>query len=99
MFLPKFTSPEQSYAAALRQDTQHQQPQAPQTDGKRVRPQREIQRTGLSVQAPSSSDNNTLKDATVVQQIMRELSEAVSEEDKIMVITKMILNLMKQNDC
>jgi hypothetical protein len=27
----KFTSPEQSYAAALRQDTQHQQPQAPQT--------------------------------------------------------------------
>jgi hypothetical protein len=32
----KFTSPEQSYAAALRQDTQHQQPQATQTDNKTV---------------------------------------------------------------
>jgi hypothetical protein len=28
---------------------------------------------------------------------MRELSEAVSEEDKITVITKIALNLMKQN--
>jgi hypothetical protein len=30
---------------------------------------------------------------------MTELSEAVSEKDKIMVITKMVLNLMKQNGC
>jgi hypothetical protein len=30
----KFSSPEQPYAAAVRQETQHQQPQAPQTDGK-----------------------------------------------------------------
>jgi hypothetical protein len=30
-FFSKFTSPEQSYVAALRQDTQHQQPEAPQT--------------------------------------------------------------------
>jgi hypothetical protein len=37
--------------------------------------------------------------ATVVQQIMTELSEAMSEEDKIMVITKMVLNLVKQNGC
>jgi hypothetical protein len=38
-----------------------------------------------------------LKAATVVQQIMTVLSEAVSEEDKTIVITKMALNLMKQN--
>jgi hypothetical protein len=62
-------------------------------------PQQEMQRTGLSVQAPSSSDNDRLKVAIVVRQIMRDLSEAVSEEDKIMVITKMVLNLMKQNSC
>jgi hypothetical protein len=42
--------------------------------------QQEIQRTGLSVQAPSSSNNGTLKVATLVQQIMAELSEAVSEK-------------------
>jgi hypothetical protein len=37
------------------------------------------------------------KVATVVQEIMTELNEAVSEEDKIMVITKMVHNLIKQN--
>jgi hypothetical protein len=40
---------------------------------------------------------DTLKIATTVQQIVTELSEAVSEKDKIMIITKMALNLMKQN--
>jgi hypothetical protein len=73
----KFTSSEQSYAAALRQDTQQQQSQAQQTDGKSVQhpilqhlPQQEIQKTGLSVQDPCSSDNEKLKGATVVRQIM-----------------------------
>jgi hypothetical protein len=35
--------------------------------------------------------NDRLKVANVVQQIITELSESVSEEDKIMVITKMAL--------
>jgi 3-dehydroquinate synthetase len=103
-FFSKFTLPEQSYAAALRQDTQQQQPQAPLTDGENVRhpmqqhlPQREIQKTGVSVQTPSSPNNDTLKVATVVQQIMTKLSEAVSQRDKVMIITKLVLNLMKQN--
>jgi hypothetical protein len=49
-------------------------PRAPHTYGKSLRPsvqqhlsQQEIQRTGLSVQAPSSTNNETLKIATVVQ--------------------------------
>jgi hypothetical protein len=37
-----------------------------------------------------------LKGATVVQGVMTELSEAVSEIDR-MAITKLVLNLMKQN--
>jgi hypothetical protein len=81
----KFTSPEQSYAAELRQDTQHQQPQALQTDGKSVQQhlsQQEIQKTDLSVWAPSSSNSGLLNVATVVQQFMIELSEAVSEKTK-----------------
>jgi hypothetical protein len=40
------------------------------------------QKTGQSVQAPSSPKDDVLKVATVVQQIMTELSEAVSEEEK-----------------
>jgi hypothetical protein len=44
-------------------------------------PQKKIQRTGLSVQAPSSNKNDMIKVTTVVQKIMTELSEAVSEKD------------------
>jgi hypothetical protein len=75
----KFTSSEQSNAAALRQDNQQHQPQASQTDGKCVQhpvqqhlTQQEIHKTGLSVQSPSSSDNDNLKVATAVRQSMKE---------------------------
>jgi hypothetical protein len=61
-------------------------------------PQKQIQKTGLSVQAPSSSINDMLKVAIAMQHAMMELSEAVSE-DKIMATIRMILNLMKQNGC
>jgi hypothetical protein len=45
-------------------------------------PKREIQRTGLSVQADNSTNNDMLKVAIVVQQMMIKLSKAVSEETK-----------------
>jgi hypothetical protein len=70
MFFSNFTSPEQSYAVALRQDTQQQQPQASQADGKKMQhpmqqhvPQQEIQKTGLSVHAPSWSNSDMLKNS------------------------------------
>jgi hypothetical protein len=91
------SSPHQSSPTQL-----HLQPQAQQADGKNERHpvqqhllQPEIQRTDLSVKAPSSSNNDTV--ATIVHQIMTELSEAPSQEDRIMDITKMVLNFMKQN--
>jgi hypothetical protein len=39
-----------------------------------------------------------LRIVTIVLQFMTELNGAVSEEEKIVAITKIILNLMKQND-
>jgi hypothetical protein len=59
--------------------------------------QKEFQKTDLSVRAPSSSNSDTV--ATVVHQIMTELNKAVSEEDRVVVITKLVLNLMEQNGC
>jgi hypothetical protein len=59
-------------------------------------PQQEIQKTGLSAQAPNSSNNEIIEVDTVVQQITTEFSESVSEKDKIMVITKMVLKFMKK---
>jgi hypothetical protein len=58
------------------------------------------QETGQSVWAPNVNSqplDNMLRVVTVVQQIMTEFNGAVSEEDKIVVITKIVLNLMKQN--
>jgi hypothetical protein len=46
----------------------------------------------LVLLSPSSSSNDTV--ATAVHQIMIELSKAVSEEDRVTVITKLVLNLM-----
>jgi hypothetical protein len=78
MLFFKFTSPQQSYADALHQDKQQQQPQATQTEQQYLR-QMDFQKRGLSVQALSSPSSDTV--ATVVHQIMTELSKTVSEED------------------
>jgi hypothetical protein len=58
------------------------------------------QTAGQLVQPPhesSQSFDNMLKVATVVQQIMAEVSGALSEASKIAAITKILLKLMKQN--
>jgi predicted 2-oxoglutarate/Fe(II)-dependent dioxygenase YbiX len=55
--------------------------------------------TGLSVWAPSAYNNDMFKVAIVVQQSIRELTETVSDKDKIMVISKLVRNLMKQKSC
>jgi type IV pilus biogenesis protein CpaD/CtpE len=60
-------------------------------------PKQEFKKPGLLVQAPSSSNNNTV--ATVVHQIITELNGAVAEEDRVMVITELVLNLMQQSGC
>jgi hypothetical protein len=39
-----------------------------------------------------------LRIVTAVQQLMTEFNGAVSEEEKTVAITKIVLNLMKQND-
>jgi hypothetical protein len=41
--------------------------------------------------------NNMLRAVTVVQQIMTQFNGTVSEEDKIVALTRIVLNLMKQN--
>jgi hypothetical protein len=63
--------------------------------------QHEQQVTGQSVGVPKVNslplDNNMLRTVAAVQQFMTKFNGAVSEE-KTVAITKIILNLMKQND-
>jgi hypothetical protein len=101
------TTPGISFAAALRgSGEQQQQPQAnqvpvatPPTKAKHNIPAPALQQTGQSVQAPSVSSHpfdNMLKVVIVVQQIMTEISGVLSEEEKIVAITKIVLKLMNQ---
>jgi hypothetical protein len=55
--------------------------------------------SGQSVQANTvnNSLNDMFKVPTIVQQVMTELNGAVTEEEKIVAITRIVLNLMKDN--
>jgi hypothetical protein len=58
------------------------------------------QQSGQSVctqNVNSQTLDNMLRVVTVVQQIMTEFNGAVSEQEKIVAITKIFLNLMKHN--
>jgi hypothetical protein len=109
VFSSNLTTPSVSFAAALRDSTaQQQQPQArhvpvadPSTEVKlSTSASGQQQKEGQSVRAPtvnSQTFDNMLRVVTVVQQIMTEFNGAVSKEDKIGAITKIVLNLMNQN--
>jgi hypothetical protein len=61
---------------------------------------RDQPKTGQSVRASTVDSqplDHMLRVVNVLQQIMSEFSGAVSEEDKIVAITKIVLNLMKQD--
>jgi hypothetical protein len=114
VFSSSHTTPGLSFSAVLRSNTQQQQQQhqppvaqaCPTTVGEmgvplRLRHNQQV--PSQSVQAPDAN-SSPLKDmfpviATILQQIMTELSGAELEEDRIVAITEIVLKLMEQNGC
>jgi hypothetical protein len=108
-FPTKVTIPGVSFAELLRGRADQQQPACQvvvaalgisQPRASAPLPHLNQQTTGQSVPAPNVNSlplDNMLRVITVVQQIMTEFNGAVSEEDKIVAITKIVLNLIKQN--
>jgi hypothetical protein len=112
VFSSSLTTPGVSFVAALRGKTEEQQqPQIHKVDvagadtmEPRVPaplPQHEQETTGQSVGAPNVNslplDQMLRAVVTVVQHFIVEFNGAVLEEAKIVVITKIVLNLMEQN--
>jgi predicted Zn-ribbon and HTH transcriptional regulator len=106
VFSSNLTTPGVSFAAALRGSAAQQQQQPPPeadppAGGNLSAPTSgRPQNAGQSVRAPTVSSHpldKMLRVVTAVQQIMTEFNGAVSEEDKIVAITKTVLNLMKQD--
>jgi hypothetical protein len=94
------------FMVVLHSDSQQQQqPQLPSVEQACPATMGEMRHSqqvpSQSVQVPnanSSSVNDIFKVVTtIVEQIIRELSGAKSEEDRTMAITKILLKLMKQN--
>jgi hypothetical protein len=108
VFSSTYATPGVSYAAALQNSTQPRQaskPIAARVEQPRLpapAQQSPQQPTGQSVQAASvnsASLDNMFRVASVVQQIMTGLNDAVSEEQKIVAITKIVMKLMNSNGC
>jgi hypothetical protein len=103
VFATKLTTPGVSFAAAVKGNPEDQrQPQAQQVpvaapatvEPRATKPLRQLkqQPTGQSVQAPlvnSQPLDNMVRVVIVVQQIMTEVSGALSEDEKIVAITKL----------
>jgi hypothetical protein len=113
VFSSSHTTPKQSFAGVLCSNTQ-QQPQLPTVTQAcattvdemsppaplRHNQQQVVSQSDQAPNANSSSVNNMFKVvATIFQQIMTELNGNESEEDRIMVIAKIVLKLMKRNGC
>jgi hypothetical protein len=113
VFFSNLTTTGLSFAAALRGSAeQHQWPQTHQVtvagpatmESKAPVPSRQHkqQEMGQPVGAPKVNSfalyNCMLRIITAVEKFITEFSGAKSEEEKILAITKIVLNLMKQND-
>jgi hypothetical protein len=90
------------FDAALRDSEQQgqQQPPQQQSSGHHMN-QDSNQTSGQSMQAKNMNGNamdSTLTAVTLVQQIMTELSGAPIEQETAIIITKVVLRLLKNND-
>jgi hypothetical protein len=106
------TTPGFSFATALRGRTAQQQQQDPQErqlpvadpltgmQSRKPAPGQQHQTSGQAVRAQNVKGqhlDNVLRIVTVVEKIMTEFKVAVSEEEKIAAVTKIVLNLMQHN--
>jgi hypothetical protein len=109
VFTSNYTTPGLSFAAALRNNAGHQQQSNPSQvpvagPPARAKPNTpasaQQQEAGQLVRTPivnSQPLDNMLRVVTAVQQIMTEFNGAVSEEDKRVAITNIVLNLIEQD--
>jgi membrane glycosyltransferase len=100
VFSSKFVKSNLSFATAVRGQTDPMIHQDTATSSEvPERPIPKQQEPGQPVPASILSSENVdmNKVFTVVQQIMKELNDAVSERDKIFAVTNIVFNLLKQN--
>jgi hypothetical protein len=99
VFSSTFIKPTVSFAAALRGQTEQQRQQEEAASGSET-PKLGRKERGQPVPAPivnSELQDKAFRSLAVVQQIMKELKGAVSEEDTVLAITKIVITVMKED--
>jgi hypothetical protein len=99
VFSSTFTKPTVSFAAALRGQAEQKGQQEEAASGSET-PKLGQKQRGQSVPAPivnSEPQYKAFRALAVVEQIMRELKGAVSEEEMVLAITKIVITLMKED--
>jgi hypothetical protein len=97
----KYTTPERSFASALRSSVESKQPSENQK--KSAGPQKKQVANKASCQSMQEEtvNSNAMNDMfvafTMAQQIMTGLSSAASAEEKVSIITKSVFSLLKCN--
>jgi hypothetical protein len=96
----KYTTPEQSFASALRSSVESKQPSENQKES--AGPQKKHvanKASGQSMQVEIVNSNamDMFVAFTMVQQIMTGISSAASEEENVSIIIKSVFNLLKRN--
>jgi hypothetical protein len=99
-FFSKCTTPERSFASALRSSVESKQPSENQEES--AGPQKKqvaIKASDQSIQEEIVNSNamDMFVAFTMVQQIMTRLSSAASEEEKVTIIAKSVFSLLKRN--
>jgi hypothetical protein len=100
VFSSTFAKPHLSFTAALpgQADQLHQEVAASTSEPKPPKTKSKQQLTGHSLPAPIvNPDTLDMLRALTVEQQMTEFKGAVSEEAMIFTITKIVINLMKEN--
>jgi hypothetical protein len=100
VFSSNFIKPNVFFAAALRDQIQQQRQQEEVAGGPEPQKLRckEKDQSVLATIVKSEPQDKVLEVLTVAHQIMKELKGAASEEDIALVITKMVIMLMKEDD-
>jgi hypothetical protein len=97
VFSSTFIKPTVSFTAALRGQAEQKRQQEEAASGSEI-PKLERGQSVPAFIVNSDPQDKEFKALAVVQHMMREVKGAVSEEDMVLAITKIVITLMKEED-
>jgi hypothetical protein len=100
-FFSKYTTPERSFASAVRSSVEPKQPSENQKESTGLQKKQVASKASDESVKEEIVNSNAMDDMfvafTMVQQIMTGLSSAASEEERVSIMTKSVFSLLRRN--